>query len=155
MFLGKSFSQQRMGFSEEVNSAIDREVHRLINEGYKRAESILTEHMDKLHALADLLLEREKLDADEFKAFMETGAVPEKAPAAPQQTPPAAPDVPERRGRATRLRARCACDAGRRERSRRLTANALPVCWLYQHPEAREALRGPALLFYNIYACLP
>ena len=91
VFLGKSFSQQRMGFSEEVNSAIDREVHRLIDEGYKRAESILTEHMDKLHALAEILLEREKLDADEFKAFMETGAVPEKAASSPSQTPPASP----------------------------------------------------------------
>ncbi|HIV31670.1 MAG TPA: AAA family ATPase, partial [Candidatus Pullichristensenella excrementipullorum] len=92
VFLGKSFSQQRMGFSEEVNSAIDREVHRLIDEGYKRAESILTEHMDKLHALAALLLEREKLDADEFKAFMETGVVPEKtAPEPPQPSPEPAP----------------------------------------------------------------
>ena len=99
VFLGKSFSQQRMGFSEEVNSAIDREVHRLIDEGYKRAESILTEHMDKLHALAEILLEREKLDADEFKAFMETGVVPEK-PAAPasEQTPPTAPEAREEEG---------------------------------------------------------
>ena len=99
VFLGKSFSQQRMGFSEEVNSAIDREVHRLIDEGYKRAESILTEHMDKLHALAEILLEREKLDADEFKAFMETGVVPEKPAApAPQQTPPTAPEAREEEG---------------------------------------------------------
>ena len=95
VFLGKSFSQQRMGFSEEVNSAIDREVHRLIDEGYKRAESILTEHMDKLHALAALLLEREKLDADEFKAFMENGVVPEKAaPEQPQPSPEPAPTEP-------------------------------------------------------------
>ena len=84
VFLGKSFSQQRMGFSEEVNSAIDREVHRLIDEGYKRAEAILTEHMDKLHALAEVLLEREKLDADEFKTFMETGVVPERPAAQPE-----------------------------------------------------------------------
>ncbi len=103
VFLGKSFSQQRMAFSEEVNSAIDREVHRLIDEGYKRAQSILTEHMDKLHALAKILLEREKLDAEEFKAFMETGEVPEKGAAPePPQTPPVsgtegasgAPDTP-------------------------------------------------------------
>ena len=81
--------------SEEVNSAIDREVHRLIDEGYKRAESILTEHMDKLHALAALLLEREKLDADEFTAFMATGAVPEKpAPEPPQPSPEPAPTEP-------------------------------------------------------------
>ncbi len=103
VFLGKSFSQQRMAFSEEVNSAIDREVHRLIDEGYKRAQSILTEHMDKLHALAKILLEREKLDAEEFKAFMETGEVPEKSAAPePPQMPPVsgaegasgAPDTP-------------------------------------------------------------
>ena len=103
VFLGKSFSQQRMAFSEEVNSSIDREVHRLIDEGYKRAQSILTEHMDKLHALAKSLLEREKLDAEEFKAFMETGEVPEKGAAPePPQTPPVsgtegasgAPDTP-------------------------------------------------------------
>ena len=95
VFLGKSFSQQRMAFSEEVNSAIDREVHRLINEGYKRAESILTEHMDKLHALAKILLEREKLDADEFKAFMESGELPEN-PASPEpQNPSPESGAPE------------------------------------------------------------
>ena len=62
--------------------------------GYKRAEGILTEHMDKLHALAEILLEREKLDAEEFKAFMETGAVPEK-PASPAPRAPQVPKAPE------------------------------------------------------------
>ena len=55
-----------MGFSEEVNSAIDREVHRLIDEGYKRAESILTEHMDKLKLVLEYIGEHfcEELSLD-------------------------------------------------------------------------------------------
>ena len=95
VFLGKSFSQQRLGFSEEVNSMIDREVHRLVSEGYNRAESILTEHMDQLHALAELLLEREKLDFEEFKAFMETGKVPEAAPEPKEDPRPGKPWGPQ------------------------------------------------------------
>jgi len=95
VFLGKSFSQQRSGFSEEVNSMIDREVHRLVSEGYNRAESILTEHMDQLHALAELLLEREKLDFEEFKAFMETGKVPEAAPEPKEDPRPGKPWGPQ------------------------------------------------------------
>ena len=87
VFLGKSFAQQRSTFSEEINASIDREVRRLIDEGYKRAEAILTEHMDQLHALADVLLEREKLDAEEFDAFMKTGVVPVKPPKAEKAQP--------------------------------------------------------------------
>ncbi|NLF29162.1 MAG: ATP-dependent zinc metalloprotease FtsH, partial [Clostridiales bacterium] len=95
VFLGKSFSQQRLGFSEEVNSMIDREVHRLVSEGYSRAEAILTEHMDQLHALAELLLDREKLDFEEFKAFMETGKVPDSPPEPKEDPRPGKPWGPQ------------------------------------------------------------
>ncbi|HIU34907.1 MAG TPA: ATP-dependent zinc metalloprotease FtsH [Candidatus Pullichristensenella excrementigallinarum] len=80
VFLGRSFSQQHSAFSEEINSLIDREVHALISDGYNRAETILTEHMDQLHGLAQILLDREKLDFEEFKQFMQTGSLSEKAP---------------------------------------------------------------------------
>ncbi len=76
VFLGKSFSQQNSSFSEEVNSLIDREVHGLLNEAYTRAKDILVQHMDKLHALASLLKEREKLDYDEFERFMKGEILP-------------------------------------------------------------------------------
>ena len=77
VFLGKSFSQQNSNFSEEVNSLIDREVHDLLNGSYVRAKEILTAHIDKLHALASLLKEREKLDYDEFDRFMKGESLPE------------------------------------------------------------------------------
>ena len=76
VFLGKTFSQQNSSFSEEVNSLIDREVHGLLNEAYSRAKDILVQHMDKLHALASLLKEREKLDYDEFDRFMKGEILP-------------------------------------------------------------------------------
>ena len=77
VFLGKSFSQQNSGFSEKVNEMIDSEVRELITEAYKRAEGILTEHRGQLDELASLLIEREKLNAEEFDCFMKGLELPE------------------------------------------------------------------------------
>ena len=71
VFLGKSFSQQNSGFSELVNTDIDTEVHALLQEAYDRATKILSEHIDQLHGLAKLLIEKEKIDRAEFIAFMQ------------------------------------------------------------------------------------
>ena len=71
VFLGKSFSQQNSGFSELVNTDIDTEVHNLLQEAYDTAKAILTDHIDQLHGLAKLLIEKEKIDRSEFLAFME------------------------------------------------------------------------------------
>ncbi len=71
VFLGKSFSQQNSGFSELVNTDIDTEVHALLQEAYDRAEQILSDHIDQLHGLAKILMEREKIDRSEFIAFMD------------------------------------------------------------------------------------
>ncbi len=90
VFLGKSFSQQNSGFSEMVNTDIDTEVHALLQEAYDRAKGILTEHIDQLHGLATILIEKEKIDRNEFLAFMEgkqpsdaveTEFVPKESPA--------------------------------------------------------------------------
>ena len=94
VFLGKSFSQQNSGFSEKVNEMIDSEVRSLINEAYKRAEEILTEHRGQLDELASLLIEREKLNAEEFDCFMKGLELPEPkaeepAPAMEEETPAA------------------------------------------------------------------
>ena len=85
VFLGKSFSQQNSGFSEKVSEMIDSEVRDLITEAYKRAEEILSEHRSQLDDLASLLIEREKLNAEEFDCFMKGLPLPEAAPAAPAQ----------------------------------------------------------------------
>ena len=76
VFLGKQFSQQNSGFSEQVNEMIDSEVRSLLTQAYARAERILTEHRDQLDALAALLIEREKIDYEEFECFMQGKELP-------------------------------------------------------------------------------
>jgi len=78
VFLGKSFTQQDSSLSENVSSQIDAEVHSLVQSAYSRAESILTAHREQLDNLAALLIEREKLDAEEFELFMQGKPVPER-----------------------------------------------------------------------------
>lgn len=66
VFLGKDFST-RKNFSEEIASEIDGEIRRLIEEAFAHAEQLLTENIDKLHLVAETLLEVETLDADQFE----------------------------------------------------------------------------------------
>ena len=66
-------------YSEEIAAEIDKEVNRIITEQYARTEKILSEHMDSLHLVANALLEKEKLEGDEFKTLLETGSLPEEA----------------------------------------------------------------------------
>ncbi len=71
VFLGRDLAQAKE-YSEETAGIIDEEVKRIIDTAYNRAKQILTEHADKLHAVAGILLEREKIEADEFeKIFAE------------------------------------------------------------------------------------
>ena len=88
VFLGKSFTQQNSGLSERVNTDIDAEVHALIQGAYNRAENILVEHRDQLDNLARLLIEREKLDGEQFERFMQGKPLDEAAPS------PVEPDMP-------------------------------------------------------------
>ena len=87
VFLGKSFTQQNSGFSEHVNTEIDSEMHALVQEAYDRAETILTEHRDQLDGLAALLIEREKLDREEFEFFMAGQPLPDAKPAPATEAP--------------------------------------------------------------------
>lgn len=69
VFLGRDLGKAK-NYSEEVAFEIDKEVKALVDVAYKRAENILKEHMDKLHAVAEALLEKEKIGAEEFKAIV-------------------------------------------------------------------------------------
>jgi len=93
VFLGKSFTQQNSGLSERTNTDIDSEVHAFIQGAYDRAEKILTDHRDQLDGLANLLIEREKLDAAEFECFMTGKPLPEMP--AVQESPAPIESVPE------------------------------------------------------------
>ena len=68
VFLGRDWTQTR-NYSEETSAKIDEEVKRIIDNGYNRAKEILTMHSDKLHTVANLLLEKEKVDGEEFAAI--------------------------------------------------------------------------------------
>ena len=76
IFLGKDFSTRR-NYSEDLAFEIDKEIRDLIEKAYKRAETILTENIDKLHQIANKLLEVETLDADQFEAFFTGKSEPE------------------------------------------------------------------------------
>ncbi len=69
VFLGKDYNHIR-NYSEAVASQIDDEVEKIILNAYKQTEDILTEHIDKLHAVALELVKREKLTGDEFRRIM-------------------------------------------------------------------------------------
>jgi cell division protease FtsH len=58
VFLGREIAQHR-DYSEETANKIDAEISRLIGDAYDEAKKVLEEHLDLLHALADLLLEQE------------------------------------------------------------------------------------------------
>ncbi len=65
VFLGRDFAQSKE-YSEETAGIIDEEVKSIIDFAYQKAETILKEHIDKLHRVAGVLLEKEKIDGEEF-----------------------------------------------------------------------------------------
>jgi cell division protease FtsH len=66
VFLGYSVNRQRQ-MSNETAQAIDKEIRRVVEDGYKRAQSVLTENREQLESLAKALLEYETLSGDEIK----------------------------------------------------------------------------------------
>ncbi len=74
-FLGRDFGHSR-NYSEEIASEIDGEVRHILDGAFEKAQSILEEHMDQLHLVAENLLEREKISGDEFRILMEGGELP-------------------------------------------------------------------------------
>ena len=69
VFLGKDYSHTK-SYSESVATQIDSEVAQIINDSYARTESVLREHVDKLHLVAQRLIEKEKIDGDEFEELL-------------------------------------------------------------------------------------
>jgi len=65
VFLGRDFAQTK-DYSEETAGIIDEEVKKIVDKAYNRARDILTEHIDKLHTVAGILLEKEKIEGEEF-----------------------------------------------------------------------------------------
>ena len=97
-FLGRDLGMGK-GYSENIAAEIDNEIRDIVDEGYETARRILTEHMDQLHAVAAVLMEREKISGDEFKILMEGGQLPPfdlgKSESTPVQRNTAAPRAAE------------------------------------------------------------
>ena len=70
VFLGRSVTQHK-SVSDLTAKAIDEDIRTLINRNYQRAETILTENLDKLHAMTALLVKYETIDSHQIDAIME------------------------------------------------------------------------------------
>ena len=68
VFLGRDIAQGKE-YSEETAAIVDEETKKIVDTGYNRARQILTDNIDKLHQVAGILLEKEKIEADEFEAI--------------------------------------------------------------------------------------
>ena len=79
IFLGREINQHR-DYSEDTAIKIDQQVERLITNGYSAARSILTNERELLIRIAEALLEREVLDANEMKLLIEGKDLPPRPP---------------------------------------------------------------------------
>lgn len=70
VFIGRDLAHTR-SYGENVATAIDSEVKRIIDECYEKAKKIILEHENVLHKCCELLLEKEKISQDEFEALFE------------------------------------------------------------------------------------
>jgi cell division protease FtsH len=89
-FLGRDFSSTP-NYSDKVAAEIDAEIREFVEEGYAKAEEILTAHLDQLHTVAQYLIEHEKIDGKDFETLME-GGNPSATEAAPAPEQPQAPE---------------------------------------------------------------
>ncbi len=70
VFLGRDFSSGK-NYSEKTAADIDDEIRSIIGKAYDKCREILTEHIDKLHFVAEFLLKNESMDEEQFRAAME------------------------------------------------------------------------------------
>jgi cell division protease FtsH len=88
-FLGRDMGAEP-DYSEEIAREIDDEIRRVIEEAHERALSVLREHMEDLHQISKLLIERETIDKDQFERLLAGEAAetvfPDEAPSAPAES---------------------------------------------------------------------
>jgi cell division protease FtsH len=97
IFLGREIAQHQ-DYSEDTALKIDHEVKRFVTEAYTRANDILVQHKTKLIDMAEALLLRETLDAEQVRRIVAGEALDEPVPAAPA-TPQVAPSAPKAKER--------------------------------------------------------
>ena len=89
VFLGRDYASTQKNFSTQVAYEIDKAVREIIETAYKRAHDLLIEHKDEVIKIAETLLEKETITAEEIDGLL--GKVPaaeEKAPEAKEEPKP-------------------------------------------------------------------
>jgi len=81
IFLGREIAQHR-DFSEDTAIKIDIEVRRFVDEAYNRSKKLLEDNREKVVAIAEALLEREVLDANEMRLLIDGKPLPARVPPA-------------------------------------------------------------------------
>jgi cell division protease FtsH len=97
-FLGREMGNEP-DYSEEIAREIDDEVRRIIEEAHETAHRVLREHMEELHLLSRILIERETIDKDQFVRLL-AGESEEAVFPEPEPEPEAEPAADEERKRA-------------------------------------------------------
>ncbi|MBA3512348.1 ATP-dependent zinc metalloprotease FtsH [Sphingomonas sp.] len=95
VFLGYSVNRQRQ-MSNETAQLIDKEIRRVVEDGYERAKKLLNEHQEELHTLAKALLEYETLSGDEIRTLLDGGSIDRGGASAPS-IPVAGSSIPKAR----------------------------------------------------------
>jgi cell division protease FtsH len=95
-FLGRDMGAEP-DYSEEIAREIDDEIRRVIEEAHDRARKVLQEHVEELHQISELLIERETIDKDQFERLLAGEPVDAVFPE-PEPTPAEEPK-PERKPR--------------------------------------------------------
>ena len=99
IFLGREIAQHQ-DYSEDTALRIDQEVKRFVTDNYTRAQTILLEHKQKLLDMADALLARETLDAEQVRRI--AAGLPLDEPCRPPASPPRLRRASRRRPRSGR-----------------------------------------------------
>jgi cell division protease FtsH len=90
-FLGRDYGAEA-DYSEEIAREIDDEIRRVIEEAHELALAVLREHMDELHRISAILIERETIDKDQFERLLagedELTVFPDETPAEAERPQP-------------------------------------------------------------------
>jgi cell division protease FtsH len=95
-FLGREMGAEP-DYSEEIAREIDDEIKRVIEEAHGLAISVLKEHLDELHKISSILIERETIDKDQFERLLAGAAEDEVFVEEEQPAPPSEPEEERRR----------------------------------------------------------
>ncbi|MEG1441777.1 MAG: hypothetical protein RSC29_03870, partial [Oscillospiraceae bacterium] len=80
-FIGRDYGHTA-DYSEDTAAQIDDEIKSIVDSCHEKCRDLLSGNLDKLNAVANLLLEREKIEADEFEIVFNGGTVPPRKPKA-------------------------------------------------------------------------